>query len=379
MVAGVAACLLACGCAVSVPAECGDRGGLAAGGMGRGGGERASFGEFNALPRARVGCLPFPGPFTLYSSATADGLGEHSYGDGNGETSRGIVYTTRGGFLDIAHIRNTADMTAYIHARVSHAVRAGWGCVRFRGYEPCVYTVALAYPASWAGLSARERAEVGEEFSLRLAQRLAVQVMTWHEILTWHGYKSTGLVSEAGSAFTHEDGPSHVVGALIAGEALRAGGGGGDFDAQVTALLMQTLEELGAVGKDELSEAVAAVEGDWWSAGKAMRRHVETGLDGPLTAWLAPGLSFDDGSGPEVWALPDLDDVMGHDCTGLAAVLIDPKVLERRRVLRRLAETDDLVCPDRDFPVLIADIRSEVGEAMTRVELREGTETAARE
>jgi hypothetical protein len=338
-----------------------------------------AFGDFDVLPRARVGCLPFPGAFTLYSSATVEELGEHSYGDGNAETSRGIVYTVRGGFLDVAHIRNTADMTAYIHARVSHAVRAGWGCVRFRGQEPCVYTVELEYPASWAGLSARERAAAEEAYALALSQRLAVQVMTWHEILTWHGYKSTGLVSEEGSAFTYEDGPSHVVGALIAGDALRTAGSGAEFEAQVTVLLAQTLEELGAVGKDGLSEAVAAVEGDWWAGGKTLRRHVKTGLDGPLTAWLAPGLSFDDGSGPAVWELPDLGDVMGHDCTGLAAVRIDPKVFEKGKVLRRLAETDDLVCPERDFPVLIADIRSEVGEAFTRVETRVGTETVARE
>jgi hypothetical protein len=368
MMAGVMGVgLIAGGCAVSVPAECDRR----AGGV--------AFGEFDVLPRARVGCLPFPGAFTLYSAATVEGLGEHSYGDGNAEMSRGIVYTVRGGFLDVAHIRNTADMTAYIHARVSHAVRAGWGCVRFRGQEPCVYTVELEYPASWAGLGVRERAEVEEAYALALSQRLAVQVMTWHEILTWYGYKSTGLVSEEGSAFTYEDGPSHVVGALIAGEALRAARNGGEFDAQVTALLAQTLEELGAVGREGLSEAVAAVEGDWWESGKALRRHVATGLDGPVTAWLAPGLSFDDGSGPAVWVLPDLGDVMGHDCTGLAAVWIDPKVFEKGKVLRRLAETGDLVCPDRDFPVLIADIRSEVGEAFTRVEGRAGAETVARE
>lgn len=366
----VSAALWAGGCAVSVPAECDRR----AGGV--------AFGEFDVLPRARVGCLPFPGALTLYSAATVEGLGEHSYRDGNGEVGRGIVYTVRGGFLDVAHIRNTADMTAYIHARVLYAMRAGWGCLRFRGQEPCVYTVELEYPASWAGLDGRERAAVIDEAALRLSQRLAVQVMTWHEILTWYGYKSTGLVSEVGSAFTYEDGPSHVVGALIAGEALRAArnGGGVGFDAHMTVLLAQTLEELGAVDKDGLSEAVAAVEGDWWESGKALRRHVETGLDGPLTAWLAPGLSFDDGSGPAVWVLPDLGDVMGHDCTGLAAVLIDPKVFEKGKVLRRLAETDDLVCPERDFPVLIADIRLEVGEAFTRVEGCRGgggTETMA--
>lgn len=289
------------------------------------------------------------------------------------------MYTARGGFLDIAHIRNTADMTAYIHARVSHAVRAGWNCVRFRGHEPCVYTVSLEYPASWAGLSARERAEVGEEYALRLSQRLAVQVMTWHEILTWHGYKSTGLVSESGSAFTYEDGPSHMVGALIAGEALRAGGAacGRTFDAEVTALLGQALADLGVVDRQALSEAIAAVEGDWWSAGKALRRSLETGVDEEMTAWLVPGLSSTDEPVPHVWVLPALDEVLGHDCRGLATVRIEPRVFEKGKVLRRLAETDDLVCPDRDFPVLIADIRSEVGEENTKPGAIPGTATAA--
>lgn len=358
------------GCASTVPASC-DGGRV---------GERAAFGEFAGLPRARMGCLPFPGLMTLYATAGADGLGEHGYSVDRGEASRGIVYTTRGGFLDVAHIRNSIDTTAYIHARVSHALRQGWGCVRFRLHEPSVYEVTLSEPESWEVLSPAERARVVDEAAVRLSQRLALEAMTWHEILTWYGYKSTGLISEAGSAFTYEDGPSHAVGVLIAGEALRAVQRGGDFDAEVTVLLDQTLEELGMVGPEELAEAVKAVDGDWWSGGKARRRHLETGLErGGITPWVVEGVAFADPAGPVTWEIPTMEDVMGHDCGVLASVAIRPKVFEEGKIMRRLADGAERVRPGRDFPVLIADIRASIGEALTRVEpVDRATETADR-
>lgn len=355
------------GCVSTVPAAC----------DGSRGGEDEVFGEFEGLPRARMGCLPFPGLMTLYTTAGAEGLGEHGYTIDRGEASRGIVYTTRGGFLDVAHIRNSIDTTAYIHARVSHALREGWGCVQFRLHEPSVYTVTLTEPGSWAGLSASERARVVDEAALRLSQRLALEAMTWHEILTWYGYKSTVLISEAGSAFTYEDGPSHAVGVLIAGEALRRGG---DFDAEVTVLLDQTLEELGMVGPEELAEAVKAVHGGWWSGGKARRRHLETGLErAGITPWVVEGVAFADPAGPATWEIPTLDDVLGHDCAMVAGVAIRPKVFEEGKIMRLLADGAERVEPRRDFPVLIADIRASIGAEFARVEpVGRMTETADR-
>jgi hypothetical protein len=188
------------------------------------------------------------------------------------------------------------------------------------------------------------------------------------------------LISEAGSAFTYEDGPSHAVGVLIAGEALRAVRRGGDFDAEVTVLLDQTLEELGMVGPEELAEAVKAVDGDWWSGGKARRRHLETGLEqGGITPWVVEGVAFADPAGPVTWEIPTLEDVMGHDCAVLASVAIRLKVFEEGKIMRRLADGAERVRPARDFPVLIADIRESIGESLTRVEpVDRATETADR-
>jgi hypothetical protein len=327
-----------------------------------------------------MGSLPFPGAFTLYTSAGED-LGDHSYGGvfgGIGEVERGIVYTCDGGFLDVSHVRNAADMTAYLHARINHAMHHGWDCLRFRGKEPSTYEVALRYPDGWHRMDPGERAMVIEEASVRAAQRLALVVMTWHEILTWYGYKSSGLFSENGSAFGYDDGPSHALGVLIAGEVIRAGV---DFDKGVTDLLAVSLDELGLVETSLLHEAALAVEGDWWANGKPVRRMLETGLEpgGMIEPWLAP-VEFCAGAEPVAFEIPSLADVMGHDLSGLMRVEIDPRVLESPKIFACLPEATRRVVPRRDFPLLLANIQAEVGEEFTRVDgAPQGTRSAARE
>lgn len=347
------------GCASNLPAECHPTG------------TRAYFGQFNDVPRPRMGTLPFPGPFTLYTSAGED-LGSHSYGmvGSFDEVMRGLVYACDGGFLDISHIRNAADMTAYLHARVHHALRDGWTCLRFRGKEPSVYEVDLYYPPGWAEMETDERLAVIDETAIRAAQRLALKVMTWHEILTWYGYKSSGFISERGSAFTYDDGPSHALGVIIAGEVLRSGY---DFDAGVTDLLDAALLEMGMVTTSEMHEAAMAVEGEWWAFGQTLVRHLETGLEtgegeGRVTPWLVPDLAFCEGARPRVFVIPRLDDVLGHDMSAMYRVKIEPRVFETGRILAVLPDADRRVDAQRDFPLLIEDIRNAVGVEFTRVD-----------
>ena len=366
------------GCAGSIPAEC-DRTGRAWAWsqpqVDRGvRAPRARFGEFESLPRPRMGALPFPGLMTLYTSADGE-LGEHSYAGGGSEVDRGIVYTCDGGFLDVSHIRNAADMTGYLHARLAHALRSGWGCLRFRGKEPSLYECALTYPEGWDDMDPAERDAVIEEAAVIGAQRLALTVMTWHELLTWYGYKSAVVVSERGSAFTYDDGPSHMVGVLVAGEVLREGI---DFDDGVTDLLAIVLEELGVVEPSELHAAALAVEGDWWEFGQPRRRLLRTGLEAASTSgpaevrpWLVPELDFCDGARPVTLESPCLSDVLGHDLRRLVRVEIDPRVLESPKIFALLPDATNRVEPERDFPLLIDDIRREVGEGYTRVEQAE--------
>src|SRR5690349_16968818 len=78
-------------------------------------------------PRDRLGALPFPGFFTLYSVADPARLGEHRYERTPrifrpDETERGIIYTARAGFLDIAHVRITIDEVRFCAGRVRVAL-----------------------------------------------------------------------------------------------------------------------------------------------------------------------------------------------------------------------------------------------------------------
>lgn len=73
--------------------------------------------------------LGLPVPFyQLNNIVTVDSLGHHQYNDhlysgvanliGLSGENNGIVYTLRGGFIDTAHVRDTADMTVYIFSQL---------------------------------------------------------------------------------------------------------------------------------------------------------------------------------------------------------------------------------------------------------------------
>src|SRR5262245_33445219 len=69
-------------------------------------------------PRDRHGALPFPGVFTFYRTADAADLGRHRYERmprvlRKEEVENAIIYTTRAGFLDVAHIRITVDCARF--------------------------------------------------------------------------------------------------------------------------------------------------------------------------------------------------------------------------------------------------------------------------
>lgn len=328
------------------------------------------FDPFQAVPRLRVGCLPFPGPFTLFTAANPTDLGEHSYHGahttgGPPEVERGIVYTCRGGFIDICHVRLSADLVAYVQPRIAYALERDWTCVRVRPREPSVFRVTLDYPDAWWMLTATERRALVPELSLRIAQQLAFTMTAWHEIITWYGYKSAVIVSEASSAFTYEDIPSHALGVMLAGEALRSGDG---YDDAMTAALDRSLHSLGVVDAEKLERAMSAVEGDWWADGAPLKRSLDLGFgDGVIEPWIVPDLCPAGTDPPTAFAIPTLRDVGGIDFSSHVDVLIEPNIFETRRILQLLPDAKDgLVRAGRDFPLLIADIRAKIGADQTR-------------
>jgi hypothetical protein len=263
-------------------------------------------------PQMRLGSLPFPGPFTLYAVADPADLGIHN----ENETSRGIMYTCRAGFLDLSHIRESADIAKYAHDQLAPAMAE----VALNHVDRAVctlewtnshYTFTFNKPAWWWDLDDAERTAIAREASIIEAQRIAIIVGTWHEIGTWWGQETVPPISEQNSALTWDDTTSHVVAAMVAGRALNDTQ---PWNLAVTKHLTDVLNELGVVSTACEDEAVHAVEGRWWWGDDPIRRDFDTGLaNDAKTPWLAPNLPCCPGATPLTLSLPSLANIRGRD------------------------------------------------------------------
>ena len=228
-----------------------------------------------ATPRHRIGALPFPGTFTLYRAADPNDLGPHRYARTPrffqpDERESGIIYTTRAGFLDVAHLRLTIDWTHYYARRVRAAIDARFERFALPALDGETFHVTLNYPDDWHDLDDAQRSALADELALRCGQRLAYQMMTWHELITWFGHRRVLLIDESPSAFTYDDGMSHAIGLRVAERALRGSPDRGNGavadgsrapidwrngDAAVTAALRAELADLGAVSQAQTDRA----------------------------------------------------------------------------------------------------------------------------
>ena len=116
----------------------------------------------------------------------------------------GILYTCRGGFIDIAHVRDNADRTLFLASQIERWPATG-GTIPLNGE-------ARGRPASCSSRSTRlVRAHGLREVVVSLAEWVDFQAGIWHEITTWYGWASTPF-SERPSAFSPEDLYSNFVG-----------------------------------------------------------------------------------------------------------------------------------------------------------------------
>ncbi|WP_143362482.1 DUF4056 domain-containing protein, partial [Escherichia coli] len=114
---------------------------------------------------------------------------------GGGREHNGIIFTTQGGFVDTAHVRDTADMTVFIFTRLWP--RLGQAFVLSPGRDELAQR-RLVFRAFTPPSSVRDRYVLAAEISARLAYQLAV----WHEIAQWYGFESVPGYPETVSAFS---------------------------------------------------------------------------------------------------------------------------------------------------------------------------------
>jgi hypothetical protein len=179
-------------------------------------------------------------------------IGEHQYLGGTKELN-GIVYTTRGGFIDLGHLRDYADWTVYLY-NLLESNNKGEIIKLAMGHEGGTKSLEITVPT--------ENVDLYE-----LAGSIAYDLSLWHEIATWYGSSYIPLVPEGYSSFSPEDLYSNLTGVRLGIEALKSPL---PYEEAMNLLLTAKLQELGAVGLENTYAAMNSVEGNWWSSAKAL-------------------------------------------------------------------------------------------------------------
>lgn len=295
--------------------------------------------EFQNEPKIRIGSYPSS---TLASEFLniAD-LGQHAY-QTNLNEKNGIVYTCKAGHIDISHLRKSADWTAYLASKTFKKIIKNKTEYSFKCKEASIYYVKLNYPDNWQNLPQEEKEKIACDASIKLAQYLAYTATTWHEILTWFGYKSTGFYSEAPSAFSWEDSFSNLLGTHLAATALN--------DSELSynqAMSLAIFRELKKLELQSRSIAILAsekVRGSWFTGHipltiEIKARNLDIGLDdGYVTPWLVPSLDCCRDSKPKPYPAPTLDSISKYGFS--TKVEIKPTSWEKDKIL-------NIVYPDK--------------------------------
>ena len=239
--------------------------------------------------------------FRYANTLGLDNLGAHAYEAGvvsyqrkepgarRATEGNGQIYTLRGGFIDLAHVRDTADNTIALFQRIfpnlgeSHTIplpkEIGKREIRLTAFDS-------------SELSMQQRLEV----SAQLAARQAYFMAEAHELAQWHGYRSWKPWSEAVSAYSFEDLYSNMLGAKIAYALIinNLTTTRSQYNQHMTSWLHATLEQLGAVEQDRTDLLWDVVDGHWWDSREPLpnkfmllKRHYQMGDS--QSPYLVPG------------------------------------------------------------------------------------------
>ena len=315
---------------------------------------------FNFGPRIRYGAYPSSIVGTPWLGPE---MGTHGYYFRLSEKN-GIAYTCRGGHIDTMHLRIAADWTAYLAGKAYHHIMEGDPSFsykllvdRSRNY------VYLTYPDDWEGLPEQRRREIAREVSLTLAPHLTFTMVTWHEILTWYGFKCIGLPAEFPSAFSWEDSYSNLLGTILAVRALRHTEH--PFNEAMAMEIEKEMERLGVQPASVSKRVSESVRGDWYDGHFSMlvdmrMRNFDIGLgDGEVTPTLIPDVCECPDAEPVSYPVPTLDELSDHGFS--AHVEIEPHEWEKDKILRIVHDDKDAkrVKPAIHFEPIMAQIRRE--------------------
>ncbi len=317
--------------------------------------------NFVLPPRPRRGSYATSTMGTKFNSSNK--LGRHGYYYSFNEQN-GIIYTCRGGHIDLAHVRKTADWTAYLASQSYKKIMKGKRKMSFKLIDPSQYYVTFEYPKNWKLLDETQKVEIAHNASIELGSYLAYTATTWHEILTWFGYKFPGIYPEYPSAFSWEDSYSNLLGAHVGARALRDREH--NYDKAVTIALDQAVRNLKGQSGSTARKASDQVRGQWFKGDflffvEISGRNFDIGGDdGKVTPSVIPNVQKCEASKSLLLPVPMLSKVEKNGIN--VHVEIKPNEWEAGKIFRIVnayhGKKQRRIVPDRDFPIIIDHLKN---------------------
>jgi len=313
---------------------------------------------FDKPPRVRFGSYPSSNVGTFFKGPN---LGTHGYCFRLSEKD-GIAYTCRGGTIDVIHVRIAADWTAYLTATAYRHLMShdeGFSCKlavdRSRSY------LTFTYPENWDSLSKLEQMRIAKEVALAVGPYLTFTMTTWHEMLTWYGFKCIGPFPEFPSAFSWEDSYSNLLGTIIAVRALQ--NPEHKYNEAIQMAIDEEMQKLGIQPARAAKRATESMRGKWWTGNvifhvNMKKRNFDIGLtDGYVTPTLIPEVSECPDAEPMPYPVPRLDVLARYGFS--AKLAIEPHEWEREKILRVVYgnKLQERVNPEEHFARIMEDIR----------------------
>ncbi|HSH20798.1 MAG TPA: DUF4056 domain-containing protein [Draconibacterium sp.] len=220
-------------------------------------------------------------PFAKKTDITSrEIMGTHTYMGGKNEQN-GNIYTRRGGFLDMGHLRDCADWTAYLY-----------NLIKASQTDPYYSSIELRNEGGAKSLRLNVPKDFTDEQIIQLAGKISYDMSLWHEISTWFGASYVPLVPERFSSFSPEDMYSNLMGVHLGIRAIKSNLA---YNEAMTTELNKMLDLLESVyTEEETYNAMLKVNELWYTNEKkypnkkiVLKRYIE--LDSDLSPWLVPG------------------------------------------------------------------------------------------
>lgn len=312
-----------------------------------------------AIDEPRMRPSPYFGNLLGMGYTDIDNLGPHSY-DGSNKENNDLLYTARAGYIDLGHLRESADRARYIFEVCRANLMEEKTQFTFKVVEPAEYHVVIEYPSNWNQLPLEQRYEIIRDISIDLGQHFAHLSTVWHEIVTWFGYSSLGLLSEKPSSFSWEDGYSDLLGTKLAARALRENTM--PYDQAMEEITREELIKLDPQSREVAEKATDLIHGKWYSGRypflSMKKRNFDVGFDdGMISPFRVPGACP---PAPEATCdIPPLYAVDRHNFT--IHLVMTPHESERRDILKiaHNSRGETNLIPQVHFPILIDYIRKE--------------------